>query len=254
MRRIVVDAELVADAVLLADPVQRDPGARRVGDVVVPVVARRPAGHRALLDAVGQAARLGLLEQRHEPLLEVDQVLVHRALLVAADEAADRVDAEQRRRVEDPQHEVVLLLPDGRVVVQQVVEVADIRDADAVRLQGRLDAARAVLVERFPQIQRVGDRIQHRLGRHVGFGRMKRRRQLDVVGAEGAGELDPLLDGAIGIGVADLAGGQFLQGGREDADFHELGLEGFNHSRIIDEEMPACQPKTLCYPPRHSHT
>ncbi len=54
VRRIVVDAELVADAVLLGDAVQRDPGARRVGDVVVPVVAGGPAGHRALLDAIGQ--------------------------------------------------------------------------------------------------------------------------------------------------------------------------------------------------------
>src|SRR5213593_3455598 len=51
MRRIVVDAELIADAMLLTDPVQRDPGARSVGDVVVPVVARGPAGHRTLLDA-----------------------------------------------------------------------------------------------------------------------------------------------------------------------------------------------------------
>ena len=95
-----MDAELIADAVLLADAVQRDPGAGRVGDVVVPVVAGRPARHRALLDAVGQPALLRRLQQRDELLLEVDEVLVHAALLVAADEAADGVDAEQRRGVE----------------------------------------------------------------------------------------------------------------------------------------------------------
>ena len=53
-----MDAELVADAVLLADPVQRDPGPRRVGDVVVEVVTRCPSGHRALLHPERQPARL----------------------------------------------------------------------------------------------------------------------------------------------------------------------------------------------------
>ena len=228
MRRVVVDPELVADAVLLADAVQRDPGAGRVGDVVVPVVARRPAGHRALLDAVGETPLLGLLQQRDELLLEVDEVLVHAVLLVAADEAAHRVDAEQHRRVEHAQHEVVLLLADRRIVVQQVVEVADVRDADAARLERRLDAPRALLVERLAQIQRVGDRIEHRLGRHVGFGRVERRGQLDVARAQLAGELDPLFDRAIGIGIAHLARRQLLQGGREDAHFHELRFERFD--------------------------
>ena len=148
VRRVVVNAELIADAVLLADPVQRDPGARRVGDVVVPVVAGRPPGHRALLDAVGQPACLRRLEQRHELRFEIEQVLVHAALLVAADEAADGIDAEQRRGVEHAQHEVVLLLAHRRIVVQHVVEVADVRQADAARLQRALDAARAILVER----------------------------------------------------------------------------------------------------------
>ena len=76
------------------------------------------------------------------------------------------------------------------------------------------------------EIERVGDRIEHRLGRHVGFGRMQRRRELDVVGAQLARERDPFLDGAVGIGIADLARRQLLQRGRQDADFHELGENG----------------------------
>ena len=98
VRRVVVDAELIADAVPLADAVQRDPGARRVGDVVVPVVAGRPAGHRTLLDAIDEPARLRVLQQRDEYRFEIDEVLVHAALLVAADEAADCIDAKQRAR------------------------------------------------------------------------------------------------------------------------------------------------------------
>ena len=93
VRRIVVDAELVADAVLLADAMQRDPRARRVRDVVVPAIEHVPARHRALLDAVGEAARLRFLEQRNEHLLEHHEVLVHLELDVAADEAAHRIRA-----------------------------------------------------------------------------------------------------------------------------------------------------------------
>ena len=51
-----------------------------------------PAGHRALLDAEGEAALLRLLQQRDEVLLEVAEVLIHAVLLVAADEAADGIE------------------------------------------------------------------------------------------------------------------------------------------------------------------
>src|SRR5262249_24911846 len=82
VRRIVVDAELVTDAMLLADPVEDNPGSRRVGDVVVPVVADGPSGHRTLLDAVNQAALLRTGKQRNEVFLEVTEVLIHVVLLV----------------------------------------------------------------------------------------------------------------------------------------------------------------------------
>jgi hypothetical protein len=141
----------------------------------VPVVARRPPGHRALLDAIGQPAILGRLQQRDEVLFEVEEVLIHAVLLVAADEAAHRVDAEQGRGVEHAQHEVDLLLAHGRIVMQQVVEVADVGDADAGRRQRRVHALRAVLVVRLPQIERVRHRIEHRLGGHVRLGRVQRR-------------------------------------------------------------------------------
>ena len=77
-----------------------------------------------------------------------------------------------------------------------------------------------------PQIERVGHRVEHRLGRHVGLRRVQRGRELDVVGAQRRGRrLDPLLDGAVRIGVAHLARRQLLEGGGEDADLHELGFE-----------------------------
>ena len=90
-------------------------------------------------------------------------------------------------------------------------------------------ARRAVLVERLAQVERVGDRVEHRLGRHVGLGRVQRRRELDVVGAELLRELEPVLDGAVRIGVADLARRQLLQRGGEHADLHELRLERLIH-------------------------
>ena len=56
---------------------------------------------------------------------------------------------------------------------------------------------------------------------------MERRRQLDAVGAEGLGEVEPLLDGEIGVRVAALAGRELLEGGGEHADRHVDGLEWF---------------------------
>src|SRR5262245_44203462 len=64
VRRVIVNAELVPDPVPLADAVQGNPGARCVGNVVVPAVADIPAGHGTLLDAKGEAARLRFLEDR----------------------------------------------------------------------------------------------------------------------------------------------------------------------------------------------
>ena len=188
----------------------------------------RPPRHRTLLDPEREPAILGRLEQRHEVLLEVAEVLIHAVPLVAADEPADGVHAEQHGGVEHAQHEVVLLRPDRVVVVEQVVEVADVRQLDARGRDGRLDAAGAVLVERLAQIQRVGDRIQHRLRRHVRLGRVQRRRQLDVAGAQLLRECQPLFDRLVRIRIADLAGRQLLERRRQDAHLHELRLERFD--------------------------
>ena len=93
VRWVVMNAELVTDTMLLADSMKSDPGTRRVRDVVVPSVERVPPRHRALLDAVGEAACLGLLEQGDELLLEHDEVLIHLEPDVAADETAHCVCA-----------------------------------------------------------------------------------------------------------------------------------------------------------------
>ena len=54
---------------------------------------------------------------------------------------------------------------------------------------------------------------------------MQRRRELDAVGAERDGEIEPFLDGQIGVRVASLARRELLQGGGEHAHRHELGFE-----------------------------
>src|SRR4029078_149733 len=78
VRRVVVDAELVADAVGFGDLLQRDPHPWRIRDVVVEVVAGRPSGHGTLLHPILEVARLLLLQQRLELLLEMDAVVVNR--------------------------------------------------------------------------------------------------------------------------------------------------------------------------------
>src|ERR1700730_9522683 len=101
MGRIVVDTELVADAMLFTDSVQRNPCGRRVSDVVVPIVSDCPAGHRALFESVREIALFSSLQERNEVRLEVEKILVHAVLLITTNESADRVDSEQHRCVED---------------------------------------------------------------------------------------------------------------------------------------------------------
>ena len=129
----------------------------------------------------------------------------------------------------------MLLAAHRRVVVQQVVEVADVRQADAVRLQRRVDAARTRLVERLAQVERVRDRIEHRLRRNVRFAGVQRGRQLDVAGVQLPRELDPFFDRAIGIGIPDGTRRQLLQRGGQDSDFHELRLKRSNRHGCILE-------------------
>ena len=118
----------------------------------------------------------------------------------------------------------------GAVVMQQVVEVRQVGDADAARLHRRADTRGARRIEGAAQVERVGHRIEHRLGRHVGQRRMQRRRQLDVARAQLAGEVQPVFDGAIGIGIPHVARRQLLERGGQHADLHEFrGKRGDGH-------------------------
>ena len=119
----------------------------------------------------------------------------------------------------------MLLAADRRVLVQHVVEVADVGDRDTRRVDGGEHTLRPHVVEGLAQIERVRDRIQHRFGRDVGERRVQRRGELDAIGVEGDREVEPLLDGQIGIRVASLAGRELLERGGEHADRHELRLE-----------------------------
>ena len=112
--------------------------------------------------------------------------------------------------------------------MQHVVEVADVGDRDAGGVDGREHTLRPDIVERLAQVERVGDRVEHRLGGHVGERRVQGRGQLDAVGIEGDREVEPLLDGQIGIRVAALARRELLERSGEHADRHELRIELFD--------------------------
>src|SRR5215831_11305335 len=95
VRGIVVNSKLIADPVLLANAMQRDPSARRVGDVVMKIVIRGPTWHRALLYAERETAFLGGFQQRNEMLFEVDQVLIHAVVLIPPHESTNRIHSQQ---------------------------------------------------------------------------------------------------------------------------------------------------------------
>ena len=84
------------------------------------------------------------------------------------------LDAEKRGGIEHAQHEIVLLLSQRGILVQHVVEIAEVGKADAGGLDRRVHAAGARFVERLPQVERIGHGIEHRFGRDVSFVRMQR--------------------------------------------------------------------------------
>ena len=137
--------------------------------------------------------------------------------------------------VHDGEHEVVLLAPNRRVLVQHVVEVADVGDRDTGCVDGREHTLGPDIVEGLAQIERVRDGVEHRFGRHVGERRVQCGGQLDAIGVEGHREVEPFLDGQIGIRVASLARRELLQRGGEHADRHELRFEllDFGHRGLF---------------------
>ena len=86
---------LVANAVLLTNTMQRDPSARRVGDVVMKIVVRSPPRHRALLYAESETAFLRSFQKRNEVLFEVDQVLIHAESLISSYKSTNRIHSQQ---------------------------------------------------------------------------------------------------------------------------------------------------------------
>jgi hypothetical protein len=124
----------------------------------------------------------------------------------------------------------VLLAAHGRVLVEHVVEVGQIGEPHAGGLHRRPHAIGPRAIEGAPQVEGVGHRIEHRLGRDVRLRGVQRGRELDVRAIEIAREGQPFLHGAIGIGVAHGARGELLERGGEHAQLHEPGLEG-GHDR-----------------------
>src|SRR5262249_3525887 len=132
---------------------KRNPGARCIGDIVMVVVARGPTRHRALLNAIHQTAVTRLAQQGNEALSEIQQVLVHAESLVPSTEPADRVYAQQRGSIEDPQHEFMFLFPDRRIMMEHVVEIAEVRYADLLNVERIQDPPGSGFVERLAQVE-----------------------------------------------------------------------------------------------------
>src|SRR5262249_8623068 len=78
---------------------------------------------------------------------------------------------------------------------------------------------------RLPEIQSIRDRVEHGFRRHVRFGGMQRGRKLNAVHAELFRKIEPFLDGAVGILVANLARRQFLKRRGQHSDLHEFRFE-----------------------------
>ena len=189
-----MNAKLIAHAMLVANPMQRDPGAGCVAEVIVKIIARGPARHRALLHSECETALLRAPQQRNEMLLKVDQIPIHTVLLIPAHKPTNGVRAQQGRGFENAHHEVVLFLSQHRIVMQHVVEIGDIRQADARRLQGSLHAPGARFVERLAQVQSIRDRIEHGFRWNVGLGWMERSRKLDAIHSKFARKIEPLFN------------------------------------------------------------
>ena len=209
-----------------------------------------PARHRTLFHAKHQAARLRLLEERHVRRFEVGEVLVHAEALVPPDEHADSGNLQQYGSIEHASQELVLCTAQCRIVVQQVVEVAKVRQADAGATHRRLYAPRAGPVERLPQIQRVRQGIEHGFCWHVRQRRMDSGRQLNRVHPQAARVDEPVFNRAVGILVAHGARSQFLEGSSQDTDRHEHRVERANVHSVI--QMPsalalASTASTMCW-------
>src|SRR5262245_7760718 len=99
---------------------QRDPGTGCVADVVMKIIARSPARHRALFYPERETSFFARFQQRYEMLLEIDQVSVDAVLLIAAYKSANSVHTQQRRGLEHTHHEVVLFLSERRIFVKHI--------------------------------------------------------------------------------------------------------------------------------------
>ena len=118
-----------------------------------------------------------------------------------------------------PQHEVMLLLADGRVVVEHVVEVARgprCRPSTPSSRQRRALARALSKGLRRSSVLATGSSIAS--GGTSDSARVQRRRKLDVVGADLAGENEPIFDGLVGVLVAHVARRELLKGGGQDSE------------------------------------
>ena len=154
--------------VLLGDAVEADPHPRRVADLVVPQVGGVPARHRALLDAILEAAVLGRLQERARSSLEVLEVLVHVERRVAAHEPAHRLHPEGHGGVHDLDHPVVFD-PARAARRPRACCRSRPRSEKLISEALRADSMRRTRagIERLEDVQVIGHRIEHGLGRHV---------------------------------------------------------------------------------------
>jgi hypothetical protein len=109
--------------------------------------------------------------------------------------------------------------------VQHIVEIADIGDRDSACLDGAPDSRGALRVEGFAQVEGIRHGVEQGSRGNIGLVGVDGRAELDAIDTELGGEIEPFLDGEIGVAVPPLAWCQLLKCCREHADGHERGIE-----------------------------
>ena len=189
-----MNAELVADAVFLTDSVKGNPGSWSVCNVVVEVVLCRPARHRHCSIRY-ETTSLGLLEQGTK--LSSKSTRFSSMLRFWLRPTNPQTASTPRRAAASKTLSMKSCFffgpPDHR---EHVVEVADVGEPDLYPAIAASTLRARSLLNGWRR-SRHGYRIEHRFGWYVRFARMKRRRELNIIGSKLTREDDPLFDGKV---------------------------------------------------------
>src|SRR5258705_11907501 len=114
-------------------------------------------------------------------LFKIQQVLLHAARLVPADETTNRIHTQQRRSVKDTQHKLTFLFPNRRILVQHIVKVGEVWEADSMFRHCVQNTRSSGCSERLPEVEGIRYRVEHGFLCNITFVRDNGGRQLSVV-------------------------------------------------------------------------